>query len=409
MSGLQLIATGGALPGRTITNDALSRMVDTSDAWITSRTGIRTRHWCTEDESAATLAISAAKQALARSGLAPAQIGCCICATLSAPDATPSVACQVQAALGLPEDRPALDVNAACSGFLYGIAVARGLLTTLGGQYALVIGCEALSRLMDPADRSTCVLFGDGAGAAIFFNLKKNPDIQISFRGFRPSAKAIGRIYTVGLPSIAMQCVGSVMTFFMNQILMAFSATAVAVFGVYFKLQSFVFMPIFGMNNGMVPIISYNYGARKPERVKKTIRLAVFYAECIMLVGFCIFQFLPDKLLGLFAASDAMLAIGVPALRIICPHFLLAGAGIVLSSVFQALGNGMFSLTVSICRQLVVLIPAAWLLSRTGEVNMVWWAFIIAEVVSLALSLVFMARINRTVIVPLSEKQDAAV
>ena len=248
-----------------------------------------------------------------------------------------------------------------------------------------------------------------GAGMTLYFNLNKNPDIQISFRGFRPSAKAIGRIYTVGLPSIAMQCVGSVMTFFMNQILMAFSATAVAVFGVYFKLQSFVFMPIFGMNNGMVPIISYNYGARRPERVKKTIRLAVFYAECIMLVGFCIFQFLPDKLLSLFAASDAMLAIGIPALRIICPHFLLAGAGIVLSSVFQALGNGVFSLTVSICRQLVVLIPAAWLLSRTGEVNMVWWSFIIAEVVSLTLSLIFMARINRTVIVPLYEEQDAAV
>ena len=248
-----------------------------------------------------------------------------------------------------------------------------------------------------------------GAGVSFYLNLRKNPDIQLDFKGFRPSAEAIKRIYVVGLPSIAMQCVGSVMTFLMNQILMAFTATAVAVFGVYFKLQSFVFMPIFGMNNGMVPIISYNYGARKPERVKKTIRLAVFYAECIMLVGFCIFQFLPDKLLGLFAASDAMLAIGVPALRIICPHFLLAGAGIVLSSVFQALGNGVFSLTVSICRQLVVLIPAAWLLSHTGEVNMVWWAFIIAEVVSLALSLVFMARINRTVIVPLSEKQDAAV
>ena len=248
-----------------------------------------------------------------------------------------------------------------------------------------------------------------GAGVSFYLNLRKNPDIQLDFKGFRPSAEAIKRIYVVGLPSIAMQCVGSVMTFLMNQILMAFTATAVAVFGVYFKLQSFVFMPIFGMNNGMVPIISYNYGARKPERVKKTIRLAVFYAECIMLVGFCIFQFLPDKLLGLFAAGDAMLAIGVPALRIICPHFLLAGAGIVLSSVFQALGNGVFSLTVSICRQLVVLIPAAWLLSRTGEVNMVWWAFIIAEVVSLALSLVFMARINRTVIVPLSEKQDAAV
>ena len=168
MKGLQLIATGGALPGRTVTNEDLSRMVDTSDEWITSRTGIRTRHWCTDEESAATLAVRAAKQALERSGLAPADIACCICATLSAPDATPSVACQVQAALGLPEDRPALDVNAACSGFLYGMGVARGLLATLGGQYALVIGCEALSRLMDPADRSTCVLFGDGAGAAVF-------------------------------------------------------------------------------------------------------------------------------------------------------------------------------------------------------------------------------------------------
>ena len=166
----------------------------------------------------------------------------------------------------------------------------------------------------------------------------------------------------------------------------------------------------FNLNkNPDIQISFYNYGARRPERVKKTIRLAVFYAECIMLVGFCIFQFLPDKLLGLFAASDAMLAIGIPALRIICPHFLLAGAGIVLSSVFQALGNGVFSLTVSICRQLVVLIPAAWLLSRTGEVNMVWWSFIIAEVVSLTLSLIFMARINRTVIVPLYEEQDAAV
>ncbi len=168
MKGFQLLATGGALPGRTVTNDDLSRMVDTSDDWITSRTGIRTRHWCTEGESAATLAIAAAKQALARSGLAPADIACCICATLSAPDATPSVACQVQAALGLPETCPALDINAACSGFLYGTAVARGLLATLGGRYALVIGTEALSHLMDPADRSTCVLFGDGAGAAIF-------------------------------------------------------------------------------------------------------------------------------------------------------------------------------------------------------------------------------------------------
>ena len=168
MNGLQLIATGGALPGRTVTNEELSRTVDTSDEWITTRTGIRARHWCTEEESAATLAIAAAKQALERSGLSPQDIACCVCATLSAPDATPSVACQVQRALSLPENRPALDVNAACSGFIYGTAVARGLMATLGGRYALVVGCEALSRLMDQTDRSTCVLFGDGAGAAIF-------------------------------------------------------------------------------------------------------------------------------------------------------------------------------------------------------------------------------------------------
>ena len=240
-----------------------------------------------------------------------------------------------------------------------------------------------------------------GAGSAIFFNLKKNPDIQISFRGFCPSAEAIRRIYVVGLPSIAMQCVGSVMTFFMNQILMGFSATAVAVFGVYFKLQSFVFMPIFGLNNGMVPIISYNYGARDPARVKKTIRLSICYAEAIMLFGFCIFQFAPNKVLSIFAASDAMLAIGIPALRIICPHFLLAGIGVVLGSVFQALGNGVFSLIVSVCRQLVVLIPAAWLLSKTGDVNMVWWSFLIAEVVSALLSLGFMKRIHKTIIEPM--------
>ena len=235
----------------------------------------------------------------------------------------------------------------------------------------------------------------------LYFNTRKNPDIQISFKGFRPSAKAIGRIYTVGLPSIAMQCVGSLMTFGMNLILMAFSSTAVAVFGVYFKLQSFVFMPIFGLNNGMVPIISYNYGARRPDRVKKTIKLAVCYAEGIMLAGFCIFQFAPRQVLSIFAASDAMLAIGIPAMRIICLHFLLAGVSIVLSSVFQALGNGVFSLIVSVCRQLFVLLPAAWLRAQTGSVNNVWWAFLIAEVVSILMSLAFYARINKTTIAPL--------
>ena len=159
--------SGRALPGRVVTNEDLSRQVDTSDEWITTRTGIRQRYYCTESEDAATLAIAAARQALARSGLAASEIACCVAATLSAPTATPSVACRVQAALGLPENRPAFDVNAACSGFIYAIAAAHGLLNTLGGRYALVIGCEALSRMVDPTDRTTCVLFGDGAGAAI--------------------------------------------------------------------------------------------------------------------------------------------------------------------------------------------------------------------------------------------------
>lgn len=240
-----------------------------------------------------------------------------------------------------------------------------------------------------------------GAGVGIYFNVKKNPDIQLGFKGFRPHLGAIRRIYAVGAPSIAMQCVGSIMTFFMNQILMAFSATAVAVFGVYFKLQSFVLMPVLGLNNGMVPIISYNYGAKKPARVKKTIRLAMCYAEGIMVVGVALFQLIPDKILGVFAASDAMLAIGVPALRIICIHFLLAGIDIVLSSTFQALGNGLYSLTISFCRQLLVLIPVAWLLSKTGSINMVWWSFLIAELVSFTLSQLFMSRINKKIIAPL--------
>lgn len=168
MKGLQLIATGGALPGHIVTNEELSRQVDTTDEWIATRTGIRQRYYCTQNEDAATLAIAAARQALTRSGLSAGDIACCIVATLSAPTATPSVACRVQAALGLPENAPAFDVNAACSGFVYAAAAARGLMATLGGRYALVIGCEALSRLIDPADRATCVLFGDGAGAGIF-------------------------------------------------------------------------------------------------------------------------------------------------------------------------------------------------------------------------------------------------
>ena len=185
---LRLIATGGALPGRTVTNEDLSRMVDTSDEWITTRTGIRARHWCTEEESAATLAIAAAKQALERSGLSPQDIACCVCATLSAPDATPSVACQVQRALSLPENRPALDVNAACSGFIYGLTIAETMMSASAPgaagaagrnpiHRALVVGGERLTRIVDWNDRNTCVLFGDGAGAAVVEWDERKPGI----------------------------------------------------------------------------------------------------------------------------------------------------------------------------------------------------------------------------------------
>ena len=263
---------------------------------------------------------------------------------------------------------------------------------------------------MEVAGAALATVIGQIVAAilAIWMNLKYNPDVRIRPSHIRFHWDTVKEIYRVGIPSIVMMSISSIMNFGLNQILIVFSTTATAVFGVYFKLQSFVFMPIFGMNNGMVPIIGYNYGARKPDRVKKTIKCAMFYAEAIMLVGFLLFQFLPDKLLGLFSASEAMLAIGKPALRIICFHFLLAGMSIILSSTFQALGNGMFSLIISVCRQLVVLLPAAWLLSKTGNVNMVWWSFVIAELVSVTLSFVFFARLDKKIIEPMYDNAAAA-
>ena len=240
-----------------------------------------------------------------------------------------------------------------------------------------------------------------GAGVALWLNSRKNPDIQLDLRHFRPEMRAIRRIYAVGLPSIAMQCVGSVMTFCMNLILMQFSSTAVAVFGVYFKLQSFVFMPVFGLNNGMVPIVSYNYGARKRKRLVDTVKFSALLAVAIMLVGLVVIQLFPANILGLFEASPDMLAIGVPALRIISLCFVFAGFSIICSSTFQALGNGLLSMMISIVRQLLILLPAAFFLSLSGSVTAVWWAFPIAELASLALCVIFLRRIYRRVILPL--------
>ena len=233
---------------------------------------------------------------------------------------------------------------------------------------------------------------------AIVINEKKNHEVNVSLKGFKPCGNTIKRIYIVGVPSIIMQSIGSIMVYGMNKILMAFSSTAAAVFGIYFKLQSFIFMPIFGLNNGMVPIIAYNYGARHRKRMTKTIKLSVAYAVTIMAIGTLVFQLIPDKLFMLFDASEHMLSMGVPALRIISLHFIIAGFCIVAGSVFQALGNAVYSMINSICRQLVVLLPAAYILARIGGVNYVWWSFPIAELMSLIMSVIFMVKIYKDII-----------
>ena len=238
-----------------------------------------------------------------------------------------------------------------------------------------------------------------------FINHLCNREIRIGVKSLRPHGYIIRRIYGVGVPSILMSSIGSVMTFGMNKILIAFTTTATAVFGVYFKLQSFVFMPVFGLNNGVVPIIAYNYGANKPARMIRTIKLSVCYAMGLMAIGFLVFQLLPDKLMVIFDASESMMGIGVPALRIISLHFLVAGFSIVCSSVFQALSHGVLSLVVSLVRQLAVLLPAAFLLSLTGRLWAIWWAFPIAEVISCILCAIFLRHVYKKEISPLYSRQ----
>ena len=229
-----------------------------------------------------------------------------------------------------------------------------------------------------------------GAVVAVMLNHFKNPEVHLRLRHIRPNSRLMGEITAISIPSIIMSCISSLTCFVMNMILIAYSSTAVAVFGVYFKLQSFVFMPVFGLNNGMVPIIAYNYGAQKPERIHKTIRLGMVYAVAIMVVGLLVFQLIPKELLLMFDASDAMLEIGAPALRIMSLAFVFAGIGIVSGSSCQAFGYSVYSMLISIARQIVVLIPAAYLLSLTGVLRSIWFAFPIAEIFSLILSLFFL-------------------
>lgn len=228
-----------------------------------------------------------------------------------------------------------------------------------------------------------------GMAVGIGINHVKNHEVRLNFRRFRPGWHSIKGIYQVGLPSIIMQSIGSVMTFGMNKILIAFTETAVSVFGVYFKLQSFVFMPVFGVTNALVPIVGYNYGARSSQRIQQATRLSLLMTTAIMALGTVIFQVAPGPLLSLFSASDTMLSIGIPALRIISVSFCFAGVAIVFSSVFQALGDGMLSLVMSAVRQLLLLLPCAFVLAKLGGLDAVWFSFLIAEVASVTLAVVF--------------------
>ena len=293
------------------------------------------------------------------------------------------------------------------------ITQATGAIINIILDPILIFGLFGFPR-MEVAGAAVATVVGQICGGllALFFNLTRNPDIKLSWKNFLPRKAIVAGIYSVGIPSIAMQSIGSVMVFGMNQILIAFTQTATAVFGVYFKLQSFIFMPVFGLNNGMVPIVAYNYGARKPARIMKTIRLSVCYAVGIMLVGLLIFQFASPALLRLFqsgeSASGDLLRIGVPALRIISYSFLFAGYCIVATAVFQALGHGVLSLVVSVVRQLFVLLPVAFLLSRVGGLDWVWWAFPIAELVAVVLCTVFLRHVYHKEIAPPAGEREAA-
>ncbi len=256
---------------------------------------------------------------------------------------------------------------------------------------------------MGVAGAAAATVFGQAVGCvlALAFNLIVNKELHFSFHGFRPEGAVVKTILTVGVPSILLQAIGSVMSFGMNQILLSFVSTAAAVFGVFFKLQSIVFMPIFGLNNGMVPIVAYNYGARRKDRLLQTFKLAVLSATALMLLGLALMQFMPEEMLLLFKADTNMLEIGVPALQIMSWSFIFAGLGIVTSSLFQALGNGVYSLIISFARQVVVLLPVAWLMAQTRQLELVWWSFPIAEVASVICCGILLLHVNKKILKPM--------
>ena len=285
-----------------------------------------------------------------------------------------------------------------CTMFTQGL----GAITNIILDPCLIFGLGPFPEL-GVAGAAWATVIGQMAAAvlAIILNQAVNREIHLSVRGFRPDGRIIKTIYAVGVPSIIMSSISSVMTFGMNIILMGFTSTATAVFNVYFKLQSFVFMPIFGLNNGLVPIVAYNYGARKGERLVKAVKLACCYAVGIMVIGLVIVQLFPGPILLLFNASDYMLEIGIPALRTISISFLFAGFCVISSSAFQALGHGVLSMIMSFVRQLIVLLPVAWLFSLTGNLGLVWFSYPIAEIAAVLVSILFLRRIYVQVVQPL--------
>lgn len=274
------------------------------------------------------------------------------------------------------------------------ITQAAGAITNIILDPILIFGLFGLPS-MGAAGAALATVLGQfvSFGLSTMYNLRKNKEISLSFRGFRPNGRTIATIYKVGVPSIIMQSIGSVMTMCFNKILLAFSSSAVNVFGIYFKLNSFIFMPVFGLNNGMIPIISYNYGARHKKRIMDTVKLSVVIACGIMLFGLLLFEVFPANLLGIFNATEEMVRVGIPALRIIAISFLFAGYSIILGSVFQAFGDGFLSLLISFARQIVVILPVAWLFSKLFGLEAVWWSFPIAEIVSVIMSTFFFQRL----------------
>ena len=256
---------------------------------------------------------------------------------------------------------------------------------------------------MGIAGAAVATVIGQWVSAALvwFFNFRFNPEVQFGARYLRLEGKTVRQILVVGVPSIVMNGIGSVMTFGMHQILQNFTETATGVFGVYFKLQSFFFMPLFGLNNATISIIAFNFGARKPKRITKTLKIACSMALGLMVAGLLVFQLAPDALLGLFNPSESFLSIGRAALRTISWSFPIASFCIVLGACFQALGNGIYTTITSLCRQMLVLLPAAYLLSLTGDVDKVWLSFIVAEFASGTATFYFFRRIYREKIQPL--------